>query len=163
MSVTNMLEKIKAEIERRREKCADIAADSSNEEVAEYYRGKEVAYDEALSFIESLEKEPRDCGKGIHKQEYTCCDMSWMDESQRLEEAALKAAGLHIEHSLKFYNEEKYHVFKAGAKWMAEQGETVEGEIVCAVAHPHENKVIARVNGNYKFGDKVIVQIRKAD
>ena len=54
-----------------------------------------------------------------------------------------------------------YDAFKAGAKWMAEQGETVEGEIVCAVAHPHENKVIARVNGDYKFGDKVIVQIRK--
>ena len=51
--------------------------------------------------------------------------------------------------------------FRAGAKWMAEQGETVEGEIMCAVAHPHENKVVARVNGNYKFGDKVIVQIRK--
>ena len=53
--------------------------------------------------------------------------------------------------------------FKAGAKWMAEQGETVEGEIVCAVAHPHENKVIARINGNYNFGDKVIVQIRKKE
>ena len=50
-------ELIKKEIERRREKCADIAADERNEEVAEYYRGKEVAYDEFLSFIESLEKE----------------------------------------------------------------------------------------------------------
>ena len=55
-----MIEKIKAEIERRREKCADIAADASNEEVAEYYRGKEVAYDETLSLIESLEKEQKD-------------------------------------------------------------------------------------------------------
>ena len=53
--------------------------------------------------------------------------------------------------------------FKSGAEWMAEQGETVEGEIVCAVAYPHENKVIARVYGDYRFGDKVIVQIRKAD
>lgn len=51
------IQAIKAEIERRREKCADIAADASNEDVAEYYRGKEVAYDETLSFIESLEKE----------------------------------------------------------------------------------------------------------
>ena len=51
--------------------------------------------------------------------------------------------------------------FRAGAEWMAKQGETVEGEIVCAVAYPHENKVIARVYGDYRFGDKVIVQIRK--
>lgn len=51
--------------------------------------------------------------------------------------------------------------FKAGAEWMAGQGETVEGEIMCAVAHPHENKVVARVYGDYKFGDKVVVQIIK--
>ena len=38
----------------------------------------------------------------------------------------------------------------------------IKGEIVCAVAHSHENKVVARVYGDYKFVDKVIVQIRKA-
>ena len=52
--------------------------------------------------------------------------------------------------------------FKAGAEWMAGQGETVEGEIKCAVAYPHEPKVIARIYGDYGYGDKVIVQIRKA-
>ena len=107
------------------------------------------------------EKEPRDCGKGIHKQEYTGCDMSWMDEDQRLDEAA-------EEYANKYCSDCAYHLeyeaaFEAGAKWDAEQGETVEGEIVCAVAYPHENKVIARVNGDYRFGDKVIVQIKKAD
>ena len=50
-------EKLKAEIERRREKCADIAADERNEDVAEYYRGKEVAYDETSSLIASLQQE----------------------------------------------------------------------------------------------------------
>lgn len=50
-------EKLIAEIERRREKCADIAADEKNEEVAEYYRGKEVAYDETSSLINSLQQE----------------------------------------------------------------------------------------------------------
>ena len=50
-------EKLIAEIERRREKCADIAADERNEEVAEYYRGKEVAYDETSSLIASLQRE----------------------------------------------------------------------------------------------------------
>ena len=50
-------EKLLAEIERRREKCADIAADERNEEVAEYYRGKEVAYDETSTLITSLQRE----------------------------------------------------------------------------------------------------------
>ena len=50
-------EKMIAEIGRRREKCADIAADERNEEVAEYYRGKEVAYDETSSLIASLQQE----------------------------------------------------------------------------------------------------------
>lgn len=53
-------EKLLAEIERRREKCADIAADEKNEEVAEYYRGKEVAYDETSSLINSLQQEQPD-------------------------------------------------------------------------------------------------------
>ena len=50
-------DKLIAEIERRREKCADIAADERNEEVAEYYRGKEVAYDETSTLITSLQQE----------------------------------------------------------------------------------------------------------
>lgn len=50
-------DKLIAEIERRREKCADIAADERNEEVAEYYRGKEAAYDETSSLITSLPQE----------------------------------------------------------------------------------------------------------
>ena len=49
-------EKLIAEIERRREKCADIAADERNEEVAEYYRGMEVAYDETSTLIASLQQ-----------------------------------------------------------------------------------------------------------
>ena len=126
--------------------------------IKEYYEKHTTATPQGLG-------EPRDCGKGIHKQEYTGCDMNWMDESQRLDEAAeeyekdLWLSGIHDKG---YRPREMVEAFKAGAKWMAEQGETVEGEIVCAVAHPHENKVIARVNGNYKFGDIVIVQIRKA-
>ncbi len=50
-------EKLVAEIERRREKCADVAADERNEEVAEYYRGKEVAYGETSGLITSLPQE----------------------------------------------------------------------------------------------------------
>lgn len=48
--------KLIAEIEMRREKCADVAADERNEEVAEYYRGKEVAYDETSTLITFLQQ-----------------------------------------------------------------------------------------------------------
>ena len=57
MNTNDVLTKLIAEIQRRREKCADIAADERNEEVAEYYRGKEVAYDETSSLITSLQQE----------------------------------------------------------------------------------------------------------
>lgn len=50
-------DRLRAEIERRREICADIAGDERNEEVAEYYRGKEVAHDEISSLITSLQQE----------------------------------------------------------------------------------------------------------
>ncbi len=57
MTTQEKIESIAKEIERRREKCADIAADERNEEVAEYYRGKEVAYDETSALIASLQQE----------------------------------------------------------------------------------------------------------
>ena len=82
-------------------------------------------------------------------------------EKDRLDEAAEEQAKSFGYMSFDYEFDENVESFKAGAKWMAEQGETVEGEIMCAVAHPHENKVVARVYGDYKFGDKVIVQIRK--
>lgn len=50
-------DKLKAEIERRRDKCADIAADERNEKVAEYYHGKETAHDEIYFLITSLQQE----------------------------------------------------------------------------------------------------------
>ena len=55
-------DKLIAEIERRREICADIAADERNEEVAEYYYGKEVAHDEISSLVTSLQQEQPEIG-----------------------------------------------------------------------------------------------------
>ena len=55
-------ERLRVEIERRRKICADIAANKRNEEVAEYYRGKEVAYDETSSLITSLLQEQPESG-----------------------------------------------------------------------------------------------------
>lgn len=51
---------LKAEIERRRKICADIAADEENEEVVEYYRGKEFAHDEISSLIATLQQEQQE-------------------------------------------------------------------------------------------------------
>lgn len=51
--------------------------------------------------------------------------------------------------------------FKEGAKWMARQGETIEGEVVMDI---NNNLAITAKGFSGKeavFGDKVIVQIRK--
>ena len=51
--------------------------------------------------------------------------------------------------------------FKAGAEWMAGQGETIEGEVVKDI----KNNLVVIAKGfsgkNAVFGDKVTVQIRK--
>lgn len=53
-------------------------------------------------------------------------------------------------------------VFKAGAIWMARQGETHETEVVSRVTEKgFLPAVTTLVDGSYKEGDKVIVQIRK--
>lgn len=53
--------------------------------------------------------------------------------------------------------------FKAGAEWMTEQGETLEGEVMKDI----NNKLVVSAKGlsgtETKFGDKVIVQIRKKE
>lgn len=54
-----------------------------------------------------------------------------------------------------------YDAFKAGAEWMAGQGETIEGEVV----KTNKNNLVVLARGlsgkNAVFGDKVIAQIRK--
>lgn len=51
--------------------------------------------------------------------------------------------------------------FKAGAEWVSGQGETIEGEVVKDI----NNNLVVKAKGlsmkDVKFGDKVIVQIRK--
>lgn len=78
-------EKLIAEIGRRREKCAEIAADERNEEVAEYYRGKEVAHDEISHLIASLQQEqpglPGIEASGIPGKDYI--PVEWVDACER--------------------------------------------------------------------------------
>lgn len=61
-----------------------------------------------------------------------------------------------------YYDHDKImDAFKAGAEWMTEQGETLEGEVMKDI----NNKLVVSAKGlsgtETKFGDKVIVQIRK--
>ena len=71
-------EKLIAEIERRREICADVAADERNEEVADYYRGKEVAHDEISSLITSLQQEQPELTQ-VPRIEQETQKKGWMD------------------------------------------------------------------------------------
>lgn len=157
-----LIEKICAEIERLEKEAND--------------RHEDDCYLHALydvqGFIESLEKEPRDTTKAekfiaylnsLEKKRDTNLESAIKEYFQGLwpgtETAEQCNTDMHF--TPPAIMRLAKHFYELGAKWDAEQGETVEGEIVCAVAHPHENKVIARVNSDYKFGEKVILQIRK--
>jgi hypothetical protein len=63
--------------------------------------------------------------------------------------------------ALEYVIEMLYKTFKAGAEWLAGQGETVEGEVVKDI----DNNLRVTTKGfsgkEAKFGDKVVVQIRK--
>ena len=171
------VEQIKAELERQIKALEKTFPNT-------YYEGEVCGLKRLLSFIESMEKdksggsekpnsqsqEKNICDGCVNDKGCVTCVDGDMKETQSLgldygalDDAAWDYARRTLPVSKKFPVKSNFitAAFMTGARWMAEQGETVEGEIVCAVAHPHENKAIARVNGNYKFGDKVIVQIRE--
>ena len=76
-----------------------------------------------------------------------------------LDEAAKKYAKTQDNNFLK--PEIVCQIFKSGAKWMAEQGETHEA-FISVKGKRTLLSVLARLS-NFKFGDKVIIQIRKKD
>lgn len=144
-------EKLIAEIERRREKCADIAADERNEDVAEYYRGKEVAYDETSDLITSLQQEQPSLPSNL-------------DEAANNYGVDIRLGYPRVMDETDRYI---YNAFKAGAKWMAEQGVTREVEVKeDAGGYPYIDKHFELYDYDkdeplFKAGDKVVVQIRK--
>jgi len=93
------------------------------------------------------------------------------NEPEGLDEAAKKAAD--EVYTYTFQNiEDLIGLFKAGAKWMAEQGVVREGEVCGKPGHlniRHSDKVeppdrLTRIlcdTDGFSIGDKVIVQIRK--
>lgn len=101
MTNEELIAKIKAEIERRKDICSGVFERNSDT----YYQGKAVAYDEALSFLSTLESEkpvPND-----------------------LEEAAwdcvLDSVDVNNQVLLPKYKVLLTSLFIAGAKWQAEQ------------------------------------------
>lgn len=72
-----------------------------------------------------------------------------------------KAMVVNYEHDIWYPSSVIETVFKAGAEWMAGQGETIDGEVVKDI---NNNLAITAKGFSGKeavFGDKVIVQIRK--
>lgn len=60
-------------------------------------------------------------------------------------------------------NEENRAAFKAGAEWMAEQGETQEHFVIGHTEASRGIPVIVSFPENFEIGDNVIVQIRKKE
>ena len=115
-----------------------------------------------------------DDGMWLDKSTMTYYDKNALEpilEPQGLDEAAEASArkkypyeggtkGLICEASIPIYKEG----FKAGAKWMAEQGETHNG-IVYAFNGDSNTRFVSGnflSQENFNLGDKVIVQIRQA-
>ena len=156
-----------------------------NESAHQYYGGKRDGYRVSLRIIESLEKETPKIKGWMTREEIIRCarllqyssnpkelaqfiseiadeEMEYPIEPKGLDEAAAKYANRGISSSADPFDEIKEYqkdkdAFKAGAKWMAEQGVTVEG-----IARPDDCEVWVNLTGQgFKNGDKVIVQIRK--
>lgn len=60
-----------------------------------------------------------------------------------------------------FENVGRYEGFKAGAMWMARQGETHEQYVIREIAGHDVGPAIVSYPDTFEIGDKVIVQIRK--
>ena len=134
-------EKLKAEIERLRDEYTDIAIDShygtvnANHVVADL--------EQLLSLIDSLQQEQPSL-------------------PSNLDEAAVQA---HIQMEESGEEMTFLNIFKAGAKWMAEQGETHNG-MVCAFNGDGSTRYISGTflsPKNFELADKVIIQIRKKE
>ena len=151
----NQIEAIKAEIERR---YADYH--SKWEETRDpYLDGKADALDLLLSFIESLEQKSQCDGCVNDKGCVTCVDGNMKETVESLEKEQPQG----LDEAAEEYAQEEMmgglaeRAFKAGAKWMAGQGETK----VLTVESPVLGPPMICCPVNASNGDRVMVQIRK--
>lgn len=150
MTNAELIQKIKAEIEERL-KC-NGAFDEVGDSQWHYDQGMIDAYKHMLSYIESLEQSiDADKMIGLDEAAEKYAYNNWASDDYH-EGAAEGLPFDAIGHTEK--------CFKAGAKWMAEQGVSVDGEFGIRGVET-ESIVNELLNGGFKMGDKVIVQIRK--
>lgn len=112
---------------------------------------KRDAYKDVLSYIADLEKEPQE----VHIQ-FNDDRTLPKPTHQGLDEAVTEYI---IAHEAEGIASIVRQIFKAGAKWMAEQGEIKELTVESPVLGPP--MICCPVNANN--GDKVIVQIRRKE
>ena len=137
MTQTELIGKSKAEIERL---YSEHSGKYECDEAA-------IVLDELYDFIESLE------------QSIDADKMIGLDEAAA--DYAKRGYSINADpfDEIREYQLEK-DAFKAGAKWMAEQGVSVDGEFGIRGVET-ESIVNELLDGGFKMGDKVIVQIRK--
>ena len=165
-----MYEEIKAEIKRQQRKLT-IISQSNNTELCRDAAIQNGTYEHLLSFIESLEKEL----PTIHPCEVCKVGIkSSTEEPQGLDEAATFSSIDYVDSipdggtDKHPWNDEDVETayqngFKAGAKWMAEQGTTIEAEIdETSLKNPFIPDIYL-IGQPFNLGDKVIVQIRKKE
>lgn len=127
--------------------------------------------EEAIQIIDSLDpavmikttasnkqiREAIDMAVGALSQPFLPSNLDWAANTFNREDAARM-----WDYEGKTEGEIVEAAFKAGAEWMAGQGETHETEIVSRVTgNGLLPAVTCLVNKSYKEGDKVVAQIRK--
>ena len=130
-------EKLKAEIERRKEL---LENGTGHPEVMKRVEGVLKGYNSILDFI-ALQQE----------------QLSLPDNLDEAAEEQTQSFGYQKED---YEYKELIETFKAGAEWMAEQGVTVDGYITDEIAYSGV-AVILDNEGEFKPKEEVIVQIRK--
>ena len=123
-------------------KIQGLRSESCISESDEYY---EYAKSEIIGIIESLQQEQPSL-------------------PSNLDEAAFKYENAEFEsghNECGYAPQDIFDAFKAGAKWMAEQGEIYDGKIQVSMRTGDLVAIATVPDEKYKFDDKVIVQIRK--
>ena len=163
MTNAELITKIKAEIERRilyLDKYKDITETSAS-------AMQELIY--LQSFIESMEKQQpktgyisNPCSACVNDNGcVTCKNYNMMEtQPQGLDEAAEEWSKIFISEDCK---EACNYGFRVGAKWAFGQGETIYGTIFGGDGYLTCETNNLSKNTLFKYGDKVIVQIRKCD
>ena len=159
------IEQIKAELERQIEELYTEYQELAKYEVWKTANDKKIAFQTLksfLSFIESMEKEQP-------SYDTVCNEIFGVKEPQELDEAAeeqwaameyASTAARESSSVRDWCTDDIVNAFKAGAKWMAEQGEIHE----TTVLENYDGLLIEDMSVSqdiFKKSDNVIVQIRK--